>query len=43
MNIRNSAKAIILQDNKLLVIKKEDTEGSYFILLLQDMFSFNLL
>lgn len=32
MNIRNSAKAVIVQDNKLLVIKKEDTQGLYYIL-----------
>lgn len=32
MNIRNSAKAVIIQDDKLLVIKKEDTEGYYFVL-----------
>ena len=32
MKIRNSAKAVIIQDNKLLVIKKEDTDGYYFIL-----------
>ncbi len=32
MNIRNSAKAVIVQGNKLLVIKKEDKEGFYYIL-----------
>lgn len=32
MNIRNSAKAVIVQDNELLVIKKEDKEGFYYIL-----------
>lgn len=32
MNIRNSAKAIIVQDNKLIVIKKKDKDGYYYIL-----------
>jgi len=32
MNIRNSAKAIIIQDNQVLTIKKRDKDGSYFIL-----------
>jgi len=32
MNIRNSAKAVIVQNNKVLVIKKEDKEGFYYIL-----------
>lgn len=32
MNIRNSAKAVIIREDKLLVIKKEDTDGFYFIL-----------
>jgi 8-oxo-dGTP diphosphatase len=32
MKIRNSAKAVIIQDKKLLAIKKEDTEGYYFLL-----------
>lgn len=32
MSIRNSAKAIIVQDNKLLAIKKEDKDGYYYIL-----------
>lgn len=32
MAIRNSAKAVIIQDNKLLAIKKLDKEGYYFIL-----------
>ena len=32
MAIRNSAKAVIIQDNKLLAIKKEDVDGYYFIL-----------
>ena len=32
MNIRNSAKAVIIQGNKLLAIKKEDIEGYYFVL-----------
>ena len=32
MAIRNSAKAVIIQDNKLLAIKKEDKDGYYFIL-----------
>jgi 8-oxo-dGTP diphosphatase len=32
MAIRNSAKAVIIQDSKLLVIKKEDKDGYYFIL-----------
>ena len=30
--IRNSVKAIIIQDDQLLVIKKEDHEGVYYIL-----------
>lgn len=30
--IRNSAKAIIIQDDQLLAIKKEDHEGVYYIL-----------
>ena len=32
MNIRNSAKAVIVRENKLLVIKKEDKDGFYYIL-----------
>ena len=32
MNIRNSAKAVIILDDKLLAIKKEDIEGYYFVL-----------
>ena len=32
MAIRNSAKAVIIQDSKLLAIKKEDKDGYYFIL-----------
>ena len=32
MPIRNSVKAIIIQNNHLLVIKKEDNEGIYYIL-----------
>ncbi|MCT1904044.1 NUDIX domain-containing protein [Oceanobacillus sojae] len=32
MNIRNSAKAIIIQDRELLAIKKLDKDGYYFIL-----------
>lgn len=32
MTIRNSAKAIIVQDNRLLAIKKEDKDGYYYIL-----------
>ncbi|MBP2241547.1 ADP-ribose pyrophosphatase YjhB (NUDIX family) [Cytobacillus eiseniae] len=32
MAIRNSAKALIVQENKLLAIKKQDKEGYYFIL-----------
>ena len=32
MAIRNSAKALIIQDEKLLAIKKEDEDGYYFIL-----------
>ncbi|UUI01771.1 NUDIX domain-containing protein [Oceanobacillus jeddahense] len=32
MNIRNSAKAIIIQDHQLLAIKKRDKDGYYFIL-----------
>ena len=32
MAIRNSAKAIIVKDNKLLAIKKEDKDGYYYIL-----------
>ncbi|WP_077600949.1 NUDIX domain-containing protein [Oceanobacillus sojae] len=32
MNIRNSAKAIIIQDKQLLAIKKLDKDGYYFIL-----------
>ena len=32
MSIRNSVKAIIIQNNQLLVIKKEDHEGVYYIL-----------
>ncbi len=32
MAIRNSAKAVIIQDDKLLAIKKEDEDGYYFIL-----------
>jgi 8-oxo-dGTP diphosphatase len=30
--IRNSAKAVIIQENKLLAIKKEDPDGYYFVL-----------
>jgi ADP-ribose pyrophosphatase YjhB (NUDIX family) len=30
--IRNSAKAIIIQDDRLLTIKKQDDEGFYYIL-----------
>ena len=32
MAVRNSAKAIIIQTNQILVIKKQDTEGYYYIL-----------
>ncbi|WP_080848907.1 NUDIX domain-containing protein [Cytobacillus gottheilii] len=32
MGIRNSAKAIIVQDNSLLAIKKRDEAGGYYIL-----------
>ncbi|QCR34116.1 NUDIX domain-containing protein [Lysinibacillus sp. SGAir0095] len=32
MAIRNSAKGIIVKDNKLLAIKKEDKDGYYYIL-----------
>ncbi|MBS4189353.1 NUDIX domain-containing protein [Bacillus sp. FJAT-49705] len=32
MGIRNSAKAVILQDEKLLAIKKQDRDGYYYIL-----------
>lgn len=32
MGIRNSAKAVIIEDNKLLAIKKRDKDGYYFIL-----------
>ena len=32
MSIRNSVKAIIIQNDQLLVIKKEDHEGVYYIL-----------
>ncbi|GIN74132.1 DNA mismatch repair protein MutT [Bacillus sp. J14TS2] len=32
MNIRNSAKAIIIQDGQLLAIKKQDIDGVYYIL-----------
>jgi len=32
MGIRNSAKAIIIEDTKLLAIKKQDKDGYYFIL-----------
>lgn len=32
MPIRNSVKAIIIRDNQLLAIKKEDQEGFYYIL-----------
>ncbi len=32
MPIRNSVKAIIIQDDRLLAIKKEDHEGVYYIL-----------
>lgn len=32
MGIRNSAKAIIIEDAKLLAIKKQDKDGYYFIL-----------
>ena len=30
MNIRNSAKAIIIHENQLLVVRHEDSEGAYF-------------
>lgn len=32
MAIRNSAKAIIIQDDELLALKMEDKDGYYFIL-----------
>ncbi|WP_047985930.1 NUDIX domain-containing protein [Ornithinibacillus californiensis] len=32
MEIRNSAKAIIIQNNKLLTIKKKDKDGYYYLL-----------
>lgn len=32
MGIRNSAKAVIIQEGKLLAIKKQDKEGYYYIL-----------
>lgn len=32
MGIRNSAKAIIIQDEQLLAIKKQDIDGYYYIL-----------
>lgn len=32
MKIRNSAKAVIVQDGKILVIKKGSPEGDYFVL-----------
>lgn len=32
MAIRNSAKAIIMEENKLLTIKKEDKDGYYYLL-----------
>lgn len=32
MGIRNSAKAIIIEDTKLLAIKKQDKDGYYYIL-----------
>jgi 8-oxo-dGTP diphosphatase len=32
MAIRNSAKAVIIHDHKLLAIKKEDKDGYYFVL-----------
>ncbi|MBC5637270.1 NUDIX domain-containing protein [Ornithinibacillus sp. BX22] len=32
MGIRNSAKAIIMEENKLLTIKKEDKDGYYYLL-----------
>ncbi|MFD2630411.1 NUDIX domain-containing protein [Oceanobacillus kapialis] len=32
MGIRNSAKAVIVQDGQLLAIKKQDQEGYYYIL-----------
>lgn len=32
MGIRNSAKAVIVQDDKLLAIKKQDKDGYYYIL-----------
>ena len=32
MKIRNSSKAVIIQDDKLLVIKNEDTDGYFFVL-----------
>jgi len=32
MKIRNSIKAIIIQDNKLLVTKLEDEDGMYYLL-----------
>ena len=31
MGIRNSAKAIIVNDNKVALIKKQDEEGSFYI------------
>jgi len=32
MEIRNSAKAIIIKDNHILVIQKEDEEGAWYLL-----------
>ena len=32
MVIRNSVKAIIIQDNKLLVTKLQDEDGMYYLL-----------
>ncbi|TCP28706.1 ADP-ribose pyrophosphatase YjhB (NUDIX family) [Scopulibacillus darangshiensis] len=32
MNIRNSSKAIIVENNRLLAIKKKDVNGCYYIL-----------
>ncbi|KAB8126643.1 NUDIX domain-containing protein [Gracilibacillus oryzae] len=32
MGIRNSAKAVIIQNDRLLAIKKEDKDGHYYIL-----------
>ncbi|MDG4656857.1 NUDIX domain-containing protein [Ectobacillus antri] len=33
MKIRNSAKAIIIKDNHLLVIQKRDTDGDFYLLI----------